>query len=58
MTNSMDKGLAAGRPPVQDFLEDVVVECCERVAELCLNFVRGHGIKIMDFAHNNHLAFC
>jgi hypothetical protein len=30
--------------PSAGFLEDVVVECCDRVAELCPKFVRGHGI--------------
>jgi hypothetical protein len=52
------QGLGRWTSPRAGFLEDVVVECCERVAELCLKFVRGHGIEIMDFAHNNHLAFC
>ncbi len=31
--------------PSAGFLEDVVVECGERVTELCSKFVRGHGIK-------------
>ena len=30
--------------PSAGSLEDVVVECGERVAELCPKFVRGHGI--------------
>jgi hypothetical protein len=30
--------------PSAGFLEDVVKECGERVAELCPKFVRGHGI--------------
>jgi hypothetical protein len=30
--------------PSAGFLEYVVVECSERVAELCPKFVRGHGI--------------
>ncbi len=30
--------------PSAGFLEDVVVEWSERVAELCPKFVRGHGV--------------
>ena len=30
--------------PSAGFLKDIVVECGERVAELCPKFVRGHGI--------------
>ncbi len=32
--------------PSAGFLVDVVVECSERVAELCPKFVRGHGIQV------------
>ncbi len=31
--------------PTARFLEDIVVECCERVTELCPKLVRGHGIR-------------
>jgi hypothetical protein len=31
--------------PSAGFLEDIVVECGERVTELCPKFVRGHGIR-------------
>jgi hypothetical protein len=31
--------------PSAGFIEDVVVECGERVTELCPKFVRGHGIR-------------
>jgi hypothetical protein len=47
--SSLDDKLAGqllGRwtSPSAGFLEDVVVECGERVAELCPKFARGHGI--------------
>ncbi len=38
VTSLQDKCLAAGCPPSAGFLEDVVVECCERIAELCPKF--------------------
>jgi hypothetical protein len=35
------QGLGHWKSPRAGFLEDVLVECCERVAELCPKFVRG-----------------
>ncbi len=48
--SSLGDGLAGqvlGRwtSPSSGFLEDIVVECGERVTELCPKFVRGHGIR-------------
>ena len=42
--------------PSAGFLEDVVVEWSERVAELCPKFVRGHGIGFSTLQY--HLGFC
>ncbi len=39
-----DQGLGHGMSPSAGFLEDVLVESSERVAELCTKFVSGHGI--------------
>jgi hypothetical protein len=41
--------------PSAGFLADVVVECGERVAELCPKFVMGHGIGFSTYQY--HLAF-
>jgi hypothetical protein len=40
--------LGRGTSPSAGFLEDVLIKCNESVAELCPNFVRGHGIKFLE----------
>jgi hypothetical protein len=48
VTNLLDKGMATGHSPSAGFLEDVLVEIGERIAELCPKIISGHGIKFIE----------
>ncbi len=43
-----DQGLGHWTSSSAGFLEDVLVESSERVAELCTKFVSGHGIECLE----------